>query len=83
MEDVISPLSHGRVRNLWVDSYRVHNHSSELQIGLEFSRTQLHRFQPKCTALAQPLDQTVLRCFKAECKNSWCDKRNELVQSED
>lgn len=76
---IISHLPFDSVRKLWIDSCRVHNHTELLQSGLESCRTELIRFQPNCTSLAQPLDQLLLRCFKAEWRKRWYSKRNELV----
>ena len=64
--NIIQPLDNNRTRTIWIDSCRVHDESPELLQALLLSRTDLKRFQPNCTSIAQPLDQLVLRMFKAE-----------------
>lgn len=76
---IIEPLSGNRTRRLWIDSVRVHNHSDQLEMNLGTCQTELKRFQPNSTTVAQPLDQLLLRCFKSEWRKRWYAKRNELV----
>ena len=76
---IMGALSSGLTRKLWIDSCRIHRSTPELIEAAESVNTQLMRFQPNCTSIAQPLDQLVLRSFKAEWRKKWEKKRNELV----
>ena len=78
--DVIAPLSGGLTRHLWIDSCKIYNETDDIPIATDSCPTELFRFQPNCTSVAQPLDQLVLRAFKAEWRKSRYIKRNELIK---
>ena len=69
--DIIQPPEHNRTRTIWIDSCRIHNESPDLLRALQLSLSNLKRFQPNCKSAAQPLDQSVLRTFKAEGRKRW------------
>ena len=79
---VIESLSGGRQRTLYMDSVRVHNETVQLSQSLLLVNTIIKRYRANCTTLVQPLDQMVLRVFKAELRARWENKRAELVLSE-
>lgn len=79
---IIQPLPDNRIRKIWIDSPRVHNETPNLLQSLQPIRTELKRFMSNATTLSQPLDQYLLRIFKAEWRKRWEMKRAELAISE-
>ena len=79
--NIIQPLDNNSIRTIWIDSCRIHRESMHLVDALPLSRTELKRFQSNCTSTAQPLEQLLLRTFKAEWRKRWDRKRNELVRA--
>lgn len=59
-------LKNNRTRKSWIESCSIHNESHEILETLNVFRTELKRFHHNCTSTAQPLDQLLLRSFKAE-----------------
>ena len=74
---IIQSVDNSRNRTVWIDSCRIHNESPELVQPLQLSRTELKRFQLNCKSTAQPLDQLVLRAFKAEWRKRW--EKSEMI----
>ena len=75
----IQPLD-TRNRTILIDYCSVHNECPELLQALQLSLIELKRFQTIRTSVPQPLNQLVLRTFKAERRKTLGEKRNELVQ---
>ena len=75
------PVDNSRNRTVWIDSCRIHSESPELVQPLQLSRTELKRFQLNGKSTAQPLDQLLLRAFKAEWREKMGKKRNDLVKA--
>ena len=72
---VITALPENRTRTIYVDNCISHDSSIALETVLEAVRTRLHRFPRNCTHLIQPLDQIVLRSFKALFRKTWSQNR--------
>lgn len=66
----ITSLPNGRVRKLHIDSCTALNSIPVLDNALEAVNTTVTRLPPNCTHLVQPLDQLVLREFKALFRKS-------------
>lgn len=79
---IIELLNGNRTRGFWIDSIRAHIYTTELEMGLKTCRTKLKIFEPNCTTTAQPLDQLLPRCFKAQWRKKWYANRNCLVNQE-
>ena len=75
---IIRPPNNNRTRTICIDSCRVHNESPELLQALLLSRTELKRFQPNWTSIAQPLDLLELRKIKAEWRRRLEKRQNRL-----
>ena len=52
----------------------------QLVDALLLSSTELKKFQPNCTSIAQPRDKLLLRNFKAQCRKRRYRRRNKLVE---
>ena len=77
---VIQPLPNGEIRQLWVGSCALHNHTPMLEATTSAISTSIQRFPANCTDKIQPLDQLVFRSFKSVWKKKWNDKRVELIR---
>ena len=62
---------------MYVDNFAAHDSTIALEAALRAIRTQLHRFPKICRHLIQPLNQIVLRYFKALFRKKWNRKRAE------
>ena len=77
---IIQTLDNNRIHLIWIDSSLTHRKTIKHIDALRLSRNELKRFQESSTSTAQPLEQLLLRTFKAECRKSWVRIRNKLVE---